>query len=495
MGRVARRRRRTTSVSVVITIPAPTEFEPAGYDGVVYADGPAWYLPMQETTGTTADDFIGSVNGTYQGTPTLGVAGPSGAGGTAVLLNGTSQYVSVPDDGVLDVGDGPVTYELWYKRLNGTKKSGALMAKGAGAPILLIDDAVNGQIEWYGRSVALAVKSSTVFTDTNWHHIVGTKSAADVWLLYVDGVDVTTPDGGATPSTTNNTTELNIGRDNGSTPGSYLAGSVCRAAIYKSVLTPSQIATHHAVGLDVTPPTGTQVAAVPGALAAAVAAATSGDTLILRGGTHSLSGQITTTKALTIVAWPGETPNVTWNAGVRNNGLYFQGSTGARVVRGITFTATSTITHDSNGSAMVESDGCNNLTLDGCTFIGNASYDDHQQLVYQRYGTNILVTDCVFDANGSLGFGFHQYPGVPTDPVCRVENSTFTGFNPGNAGAITTDSRITVDNCGFYNNDRAVQLRNDADNSIITNNYGTGNTVELELNGCTGVTDSGNTWT
>lgn len=249
---------------------------------------------------------------------------------------------------------------------------------------------------------------------------------------------------------------------------------------------------------------GTIVYANPGELAAAIAAASNGDTLTLKGGNHVLGsgltgssafnyGGISTSKYLTIQNFTGESPVITWAAGVRNNGLYFTGSSGPILLDGIAFQATSTVTHDSNGSAMLELDGGDDLTVVNCTFTGHSSYDDRQQLFYQRLGTNIQVSDCTFIANGSDGFGFHQYPADPVNPNCVVQNSSFEGFLV--SGGVTSDSTITVDNCVFNNNNIAVQLRNDADNSVITNNSGTGNDETLQNNGCTGVTDSGNTWT
>lgn len=247
---------------------------------------------------------------------------------------------------------------------------------------------------------------------------------------------------------------------------------------------------------------GTIVAATNGALAAAIAAASNGDTLTLRGGNHVLGyglsgssafnyGGIVTSKSLTIQNYTGEVPNITWPTNVRNNGLYFTGS-GPVVLSGLLFTASSAVTHDANGCAQVELDGGSNLTIDTCTFIGHSAYDDHQQLVYQRYGTDILVTNCTFTANGTEGFGFHQYPGEASDPNCIVEDSLFEDFAV--SGAVTTDSTITVRDCVFNDNNIAVQLRNDADNSVITGNSGTGNDETLQNNGCTGVTNSGNTW-
>lgn len=253
---------------------------------------------------------------------------------------------------------------------------------------------------------------------------------------------------------------------------------------------------------------GTVVPATPGALAAAIAAASNGDTLTLRGGAHVLGsgltgspafnyGGISTSKYLTIQNYVDETPVITWAAGVRNNGLYFTGSAGPIVVDGIVFQATSTITHDPNGSAMLESDGCDDLSVINCTFIGHSSYDDRQQLFYQRFGTNINCINCVFDANGSDGFGFHQYPeDTGGDPNCLVQGCEFSDFLV--SGGVTSDSIITVDDCVFQNNNIGVQLRNGAVGSTITGNSGSGNDQPLQLNSPVNsgnITQSGNTWT
>ena len=236
---------------------------------------------------------------------------------------------------------------------------------------------------------------------------------------------------------------------------------------------------------------GTLVAATPGALAAAVAAAADGDTLTLRGGTHLLAGIISTSKSLRFQNYTGESPVITWGASTRNDGLYFTG--GVATISGITFQASAAITHDANGSAQVELDGGDGLVLIGCTFIGHANYDDHQQLVYQRLGTNIIVQECTFIANGSEGFGFHQYPGSSSDPNCLVTDCSFDGFQV--SGGVTSDSRIRVEGSTFTNNNIGVQLRNDADGSIIQGNSGSPNSDPLQIGGgVSGVTDIGNTW-
>lgn len=230
------------------------------------------------------------------------------------------------------------------------------------------------------------------------------------------------------------------------------------------------------------PPTGGIEVPAGTGLAAAVANAPAGSTLLLRGGTHTLSGQITTSKKITIQNYPNEVPVITSSSTVRQNYLYFTGD--GQTARGLTFKSGSGIFHDSMGSALAESDGSTNTLFEDCTFIGHANLDDHQQLLYQRFGTNITVRRCTFIGNGTQGFGFHQYPGTqdtrytgPVDPNTLVVDCSFEGFGSGAAG-ITTDSRITVRNSSFKNCSRCgIQLRNNANvptGSILENNHDLG---------------------
>ena len=67
--------------------------------------------PMDETSGTTVHDVSGLGNdGTLNGNATWG---PGKVGG-ALVLDGTGDYASVPDDASLDI-TGPITMAAWVK--------------------------------------------------------------------------------------------------------------------------------------------------------------------------------------------------------------------------------------------------------------------------------------------------------------------------------------------------------------------------------------------
>jgi len=222
-------------------------------------------------------------------------------------------------------------------------------------------------------------------------------------------------------------------------------------------------------------------------LANAVAAAPSGSTILLSG-TYSLAGEVSTSKALTLQACPGGAV-ITSSSAVRQDYLYITG--GPFTVRGVTFRAGSGVFHDSNGSALSEVEGGHDVLYEDVTFVGHPNLDDHQQLLYQRLGRNVTCNRCTFVANGSQGFGFHQYPGSTTDPNTRVQGSAFSGFSV--SAAITSDSRITIDGNTFSDMRAAIQLRNSAAGSIVTNNTGT-SVADPYDNTAVPFTDAGNVW-
>ncbi|MGF1665693.1 MAG: LamG-like jellyroll fold domain-containing protein, partial [Acidimicrobiia bacterium] len=86
------------------------------YDELVVGDGADVYWRLDESSGTVADDAIGSVNGTYSGGPVLGVPGLIASGGTAVSFDGTNDVVILPDSNLLNTFTRRAqTVELWFQ--------------------------------------------------------------------------------------------------------------------------------------------------------------------------------------------------------------------------------------------------------------------------------------------------------------------------------------------------------------------------------------------
>lgn len=92
------------------------------YSSVVSADNPFSYWRLGENSGTTAtNEIAGEVDGSYDGSPTLGVPGLIALDNdTAVAFDGTNERVDIPDDADINTG-GPYTtksFELWFRADN-----------------------------------------------------------------------------------------------------------------------------------------------------------------------------------------------------------------------------------------------------------------------------------------------------------------------------------------------------------------------------------------
>lgn len=223
---------------------------PRCYFDVVMADNPVSYWRHGEPSGsTTAADVLGTNPGTYTNAPTLGVAGAlTGDTNTAATFaEASDQYVTVPHSTSLAQGNGPLSWECWITRTtvnDGTSRH--VMMKGAAgtsAPDLLIgggSNAIGFRSDGWGNGTASTIQLDQIGV---WYHVVATKTAGNVWGIYVNGVDVSDH----APSTTQTSTDANpllIGRKAGSALESF-DGSIDEVAIYNTVLTPVQVQTHY----------------------------------------------------------------------------------------------------------------------------------------------------------------------------------------------------------------------------------------------------------
>jgi hypothetical protein len=197
---------------------------------------------LGESTGTVADDIRDMRDGTYQGTPTLGVtsAMPDQTD-TAITLNGSSQWVDV--GAYMLAGQTNFSIAAWGK----TSYSGAQQviyaertAAGTGAWVLFYLD-TNGRPTLQYRDNAgtsdTIVALSGNWADGAWHHFAVTKAGTDVWI-YVDGGYVR-----HTTLTANDTLTgtllAKIGKD--AYDGHYWTGSLDEVGIWHVTLTADEV--------------------------------------------------------------------------------------------------------------------------------------------------------------------------------------------------------------------------------------------------------------
>ncbi len=165
----------------------------------------------------------------------------SGAGTSGpyrLTFNGTNNYVKIPY--VFPLSN--YTYEVWFQSLSVSQTISFVSAGTLGSTgndrALSIDS--SGHVCHYLYSPAQqTICSTSAYNDGNWHNAVVTLQSGVAQKIYVD--DTLVASGGNNTSAFNWSTDFIIGGQQ-PTVGNYFSGSIAKAAVYGSVLTPAQIA-------------------------------------------------------------------------------------------------------------------------------------------------------------------------------------------------------------------------------------------------------------
>ena len=234
--------------TVSITVPT---VNPGPYVQRILDDGASNYWRLDETSGTTANDWAG-FNNLVQGT---GVT----AGAAGALLNDTDTAgnfsgATTASAGTVSDAPGPNVFsvEAWFKTNSTT-----------GGKIVGFGNAQSGLSTSYDRNIYMdntghvifgvyngatyTVTSTGTYNNNAWHHVVGTLSDGGV-VLYLDGKKI-----GVNQGTTVGQTYSGfwrVGGDNlGSWPGThtsnYFKGAIDEVAVYPTALTLPQVQSHY----------------------------------------------------------------------------------------------------------------------------------------------------------------------------------------------------------------------------------------------------------
>jgi RHS repeat-associated protein len=220
---------------------------------------PDSYWRLGESSGTDAGSEIavnlGKDTATYVGSPTQSVAGAlAGVGDTAVTLNGSTQYVSLPTGAAKKSRDMAV--ELWFKTttagpLVGYQEKALPSASANGVPMLYVgtDGKVHGQ---FRTGTIAALVSTKLVTDGGWHHVVLSAMGATQTLYVDDAAPVSMT--GTINHATLTYAQLGAAYATGTWPAypagalHYFTGSIDEAAVYSHPLSPDVVAAHYALG-------------------------------------------------------------------------------------------------------------------------------------------------------------------------------------------------------------------------------------------------------
>lgn len=218
----------------------------SNYPDIVKADNPIAYWRLGESSGTTAFAEVG-LDGTYVGTPTLGVASLlTNDTDTAVSLNATNDHINAGSPLLPLSGTAPFTIEVWTSKTVGQLQGGDSLvgqydgSSSADANRFGVRIDQNGLV-WYWHGSGSSCTGTTNIADGLPHHIVITRDVSSNVQIYVDN-------GAEGPLTADTApfvnTETRIGQFGDLHSLGYI-GVVDEPAIYDYALTPAQIENHY----------------------------------------------------------------------------------------------------------------------------------------------------------------------------------------------------------------------------------------------------------
>jgi hypothetical protein len=219
------------------------------YDLEVMADSPSAYWRLNDASAATtaADNTANAQTGTYVGAPTKQQTGPLlGDPNKAVLLNGSTQYITVPDNALLDPGD-VFTLECWVKPNTSAGTTHTIFSKGANGYLVTLQNTLGTILVMLSKeSVGLIAQNLSSLTNGVWTHIAVTKNGSAIHI-YINGADSTTVILNRTIAGT--ASALNMGRTI-STTADFFNGTIDEMAIYPTALSAARILVHYNNGTE-----------------------------------------------------------------------------------------------------------------------------------------------------------------------------------------------------------------------------------------------------
>jgi hypothetical protein len=207
------------------------------YSSQVIADGATSYWRLGETSGTTAVDTVGGVNGTISGGVTYGQVSPLSDGNTAMAFNGTTGKIVTGNITV----QAAFTVEGWIKSSDATNQFPMFSNRGAPAGVVYCGLTNGVMFLFSDGQTPTSVLGVKIVTNNQWHHVAYVSSGA-LTSLYVDGA----LDNSGAQTHVLATGPGGIGFD--ASGGGFWPGSIDEVAVYPTALTPTQIANHFIAG-------------------------------------------------------------------------------------------------------------------------------------------------------------------------------------------------------------------------------------------------------
>lgn len=211
-----------------------------------------WWM-LDETSGTSvADAYELGMTGTLYNGPTSA----SGKVNTSRRFDGRDDYLSVPDDPMLDMATSDWSFAAWIRVPSGSSLSGVKVIADkrqssiVGYHIYLTGGALGIQLADSTGYTNYTASTSKLTADDQWHHVAVTvdRGASSGLVFYIDGakVSATTP---GRNGTLDNTSPLTIGvRSAAMGGGGYFPGYIDEVMLIDRVLTATEISDLYGAG-------------------------------------------------------------------------------------------------------------------------------------------------------------------------------------------------------------------------------------------------------
>jgi len=234
-----------TSSNAVLTVIVPA----TNYASAMVALGPTAYWRLNETSGTTAYDYMGGYTGTIVGGVALGQPGAAypglDAGNTSFGFDGSSGVVETP----LLINGFAGTFTALVKAVNpgGTYEPGIMVARGGPGTCCglgLNTDGLTLQYFWDNQGNTSGWNSGLQITPNTWCFVAVSVGQGQT-IMYLDS-------GSGLVSATNNVTSFSatatgplfIGYDSttfAGEPNPYFNGGIDEAAYFNRALAPAEV--------------------------------------------------------------------------------------------------------------------------------------------------------------------------------------------------------------------------------------------------------------
>lgn len=212
------------------------------YSMQIVADKPVGYWRLNETSGTKIFDQTANGNhGAIGRGVTVGQGGaPTGNGDAAMLFDGTSGQIQIPNAPSLEMAAGAVTIEAWIKPQGLQEGTIFILAKGTAGVQTEYALALANGVPAYQSVAELYVAKTSPLEVGVWTHVAVTVSNNSAITFFVNGKEAGTFSAATNHVVSRSTQPVVMANEAGLETRFF--GALDEVALYPSALTAEQVA-------------------------------------------------------------------------------------------------------------------------------------------------------------------------------------------------------------------------------------------------------------